>query len=141
MNMKVALSATTLALTLTQTSSALAQYVVQIPVDSLLNGRSVPDDGLFPATGMLPPFQLHFSNAAPATSPQTYYIHAKAAQPSFQFSVPPAVYSALYLIFTCSEGSATFTVTLSYAGGVASNREASPLETNSRGARGLSLMT
>lgn len=165
MNTKVALAATTLALTLTHASSALAQYVVQIPVDSLLDGRSVstltggvvvpwtpnegvyndggggayataavqaklapnaggtglPDDGLFPATGMLPPFQLHFSNAAPATSPQTYYIHANAAQPSFQFSVPPAVYSALYLIFTCSEGSATFTVTLSYAGGVASN--------------------
>jgi MYXO-CTERM domain-containing protein len=165
MNVKVTLAAATLALTLTHASSALAQYVVQIPVDSLLNGRSVstltggvvvpwtpnegvyndggggayataavqaklapnatgtglPDDGLFPATGMLPPFQLHFSNAAPATSPQTYYIHANAAQPSFQFSVPPAVYSALYLIFTCSEGSATFTVTLSYAGGVASN--------------------
>jgi hypothetical protein len=165
MNAKVTLAATTLALSLTHASSALAQYVVQIPVDSLLNGRSVstltggvvvpwtpnegvynnggggayataavlaklapnaggtglPDDGLFPATGMLPPFQLHFSNAAPATSPQTYHIYANAAQPSFQFSVPPAVYSALYLIFTCSEGSATFTVTLSYAGGVASN--------------------
>jgi hypothetical protein len=165
MNVKVTLAVTTLALTLTQASSALAQYVVQIPVDSVLDGRSVstltggvvvpwtanegvynngglgayataavqaklapnaagtglPDDGLFPATGMLPPFQLHFSNAAPATSPQTYHIYANAAQPSFQFSVPPAVYSALYLIFTCSEGSATFTITLSYAGGVASN--------------------
>jgi hypothetical protein len=164
MNSKVTVAATTAALTLAFASTAQAQYVVQIPVDSLLNGRSVstltggvvvpwtpnegvynnggggayataavqaklapnaggtglPDDGLFPATGMLPAFQLHFSNAAPATSPQTYYIHANAPQPSFQFSVPPAVYSALYLIFTCSEGSATFTVTLSYAGGVAS---------------------
>jgi hypothetical protein len=158
--MKLTLAATTLALTLTHASSALAQYVVQIPVDSVLNGRSVstltggvvvpftanegvysngadgyataavkmqlanttpgvglPDDGLFPATATLPAFQLHFSNAAPATSFQTHYIPAGAAAPTFQFAVPPAIYSALYLIFTCSEGSATFTVTLSYAGG------------------------
>jgi MYXO-CTERM domain-containing protein len=165
MNIRVTLAATTLALTLTHASSALAQYVVQIPVDALLNGRSVstltagvvvpwtanegvynnggggayataavkaqlaataggvglPDDGLFPATGMLPPFQLNFSNAAPASSPQTYHIYANAAAPSFQFAVPPATYSALYLIFTCSEGSASFTVTLSYAGGVAND--------------------
>ncbi len=160
MNRKVLLAATAAALTLAQASSARAQYVVQIPVDSVLNGRSVstltggvvvpftpnegvysngangyataavkmqlasttpgvglPDDGLFPAAAPLPAFQLHFSNAAPATSPQTHYIPAGAAAPTFQFAVPPAIYSALYLIFTCSEGSATFTVTLSYAGG------------------------
>jgi hypothetical protein len=160
MNGKVLLAATAAALILAHASSARAQYVVQIPVDSVLNGRSVstltggvvvpftpnegvysdgadgyataavkmqlantspgvglPDDGLFPATAMLPAFQLHFSNAAPATSPQTHYIPAGAAAPTFQFPVPPAIYSALYLIFTCSEGSATFTVTLSYAGG------------------------
>jgi hypothetical protein len=160
MKRKVTLAATTLALAVTHASSALAQYVVQIPVDSVLNGRSVstltggvvvpftanegvysdgangyataavkmqlantsagvglPDDGLFPATATMPAFQLHFSNAAPATSPQTHYIPAGAPAPTFQFAVPPAIYSALYLIFTCSEGSATFTVTLSYAGG------------------------
>jgi hypothetical protein len=160
MNGKVFLAATAAALTLAHASSAQAQYVVQIPVDSVLNARSVstltggvvvpftpnegvysngadgyataavkmqlasttpgvglPDDGLFPATAMLPAFQLHFSNAAPATSPQTHYIPAGAPAPTFQFAVPPAIYSALYLIFTCSEGSATFTVTLSYAGG------------------------
>jgi hypothetical protein len=160
MNLKVTLAATTLALTLAHASTARAQYVVQIPVDSVLNGRSVstltggvvvpftpnegvysdgadgyataavkmqlasttpgvglPDDGLFPATAMLPAFQLHFSNAAPATSFQTHYIPAGAPAPTFQFAVPPAIYSALYLIFTCSEGSATITVTLSYAGG------------------------
>jgi hypothetical protein len=160
MNRKVLLAATAAALTLAHASSARAQYVVQIPVDSVLNGRSVstltggvvvpftpnegvysngadgyataavkmqlantspgvglPDDGLFPATATLPAFQLHFSNAAPATSFQTHYIPAGAPTPTFQFAVPPAIYSALYLIFTCSEGSATFTVTLSYAGG------------------------
>jgi hypothetical protein len=160
MNGKLLLAATAAALTLAHASSARAQYVVQIPVDSVLNGRSVstltggvvvpftpnegvysngangyataavkmqlanttpgvglPDDGLFPAAAPLPAFQLHFSNAAPATSPQTHYIPAGAAAPTFQFAVPPAIYSALYLIFTCSEGSATFTVTLSYSGG------------------------
>ncbi len=119
MNVKVTLAATNLALTLTHASSALAQYVVQIPVDSVLDGRSVstltggavvpwvagqgvyndgccgayataavkaklapnaaglglPDDGLFPAAAPLPAFQLHFSNAAPAMSPQTHQVH------------------------------------------------------------------
>jgi hypothetical protein len=149
MNVKATLAATTLALTLTHASSALAQYVVQIPVDSVLDGRSVstltggavvpwgagqgvynngaggayataavkaklamaaigrglPDDGLFPAVPPLPPFQLHFSNAAPDTSMQTHQVHQMAGAPplqgpqSFQFAVPPATYSALYLIF------------------------------------------
>ena len=164
MNRKVLLAATAAALTLAHASSARAQYVVQIPVESVLNARSVstltggvvvpfkpnegvysngadgyataavkmqlantspgvglPDDGLFPATATLPAFQLHFSNAAPAASFQTHYIPAGAAAPTFQFAVPPAIYSALYLIFTCSEGSATLTVTLSYAGGAAND--------------------
>jgi len=164
MNVKVTLAATTLALTLTHASSALAQYVVQIPVDSVLDGRSVstltggvvvpwtanegvyndgaggayataavkamlaagaageglPDDGLFPATANLPPFQLHFSNAAPATSPQTHQVHITAGPQSFQFAVPPATYSTLYLILTASEGTANITVALSYAGGAPS---------------------
>jgi len=164
MNTTLALAAAATALILAQASSASAQYVVQIPVDSVLNGRSVstltggvvvpfapnegvygngalgyataavkmqlantslgvglPDDGFFPATGALPAFQLHYSNAAPGMRPQTHYIPAGAAAPTFQFAVPPAIYSALYLIFTCSEGSATFTVTLSYAGGLAND--------------------
>jgi MYXO-CTERM domain-containing protein len=164
MNGKVALAATTLALTSTHASSALAQYVVQIPVDSVLDGRSVstltggavvpwvagqgvyndgccgayataavkaklapnaagqglPDDGLFPATATLPAFQLHFSNAAPATSPQTHQVHQTTGPQSFQFAVPAATYSTLYLILTASEGTANFTVTLWYSGGAPS---------------------
>jgi hypothetical protein len=164
MNVKVALAATTLALTLTHASSALAQYVVQIAVDSVLDGRSVstltsgavvpwvtgqgvyadgccfgyvtaavkaklapnaagrglPDDGLFPAISPLPPFQLHFSNAAPATSMQTRQVHQMTGPQSFQFAVPPATYSALYLILTASEGAANVTLTLSYSGGAPS---------------------
>jgi hypothetical protein len=158
---KAILAATAAAVTLASASKALAQYVVQIPVDSVLNGRSVstftgnvvvpytpnqgvysngasgyataavqmqlaktstgvglPDDGLFPATGMLPPFQLHFSNAAPATSQQTVCVYHATAPQSFQFPVPPAIYSAMYLIFTSGEGTSNATITLSYSGGV-----------------------
>jgi MYXO-CTERM domain-containing protein len=99
---------------------AYATAAVKAKLAPTAAGAGLPDDGLFPATGQLPAFQLHFSNAAPATSPQTYYIHANNTPQSFQFAVPPAIYSALYLVFTCSEGSATFTVTLSYAGGAPS---------------------
>jgi hypothetical protein len=164
-NTRVVLAASAAALILAWASSANAQYVVQIPVDSILNGRAVttltggtivtfgskqgiysggqtgyataavqmmlaptskgvglPDDGLFPATGNLPPFQLHFSNAAPATSPQTRQLPASATAgaQTFQFPVPPATYTALYLILASGDGSASFTVTLSYAGGVPS---------------------
>jgi MYXO-CTERM domain-containing protein len=140
--------------------AALADTVVQIPVDSILDGRSVstiaagtvtpwvspqgvyndgsggayataavkaklaptaageglPDDGLFAATATLPAFQLHFSNTAPTTSPQTHQVHITTGAQSFQFAVPPATYSALFLILTASEGTANLTVTLSYAG-------------------------
>jgi hypothetical protein len=164
-NTRVVLAASAAALILAWASSAHAQYVVQIPVDSILDGRAVttltggavvtfgnkqgiysggqtgyataavqmmlaptskgvglPDDGLFPAMGDLPPFQLHFSNAAPATSPQTRQLPAAATAgaQTFQFPVPPATYSALYLILASGDGSASFTVTLSYAGGVPS---------------------
>jgi hypothetical protein len=165
MNLRVVLASSTAALILTCASSANAQYVVQIPVDSILDGRAVttltggtvvtfgnkqgiysggqtgyataavqmmlaptskgvglPDDGFFPATGNLPPFQLHFSNAAPAASPQTRQLPASATAgaQTFQFPVPPATYSALYLILASGDGAASFTVTLSYAGGVPS---------------------
>jgi len=165
MSIKVALAATAAALVLACASSANAQYVVQIPVDSVLDGRAVitltggavvpfgnkqgiysggttgyataavqmmlaptskgvglPDDGLFPAAGNLPAFQLHFSNAAPATSPQTHQLPAAAATGSqtFQFPVPPASYTALYLILASGDGTASFTVALSYAGGTPS---------------------
>jgi hypothetical protein len=165
MKTRVVLAASTAALILACASSANAQYVVQIPVDSILDGRAVttltggtvvtfgnkqgiysggqtgyataavqmmlaptskgvglPDDGFFPATGNLPPFQLHFSNAAPAASPQTRQLPASATAgaQTFQFPVPPATYTALYLILASGDGSASFTVTLSYAGGVPS---------------------
>ncbi|HVZ71620.1 MAG TPA: hypothetical protein VHJ20_04535 [Polyangia bacterium] len=164
-NTRLVLASSIAALILACASSARAQYVVQIPVDSILDGRAVttftggkvvtfgskqgiysggqtgyataavqmmlnptskgvglPDDGFFPATGDLPAFQLHFSNAAPATSPQTKQLPASATAgaQTFQFPVPPATYSALYLILASGDGQASFTVTLSYAGGAPS---------------------
>ncbi len=165
------LTATTVfsALLLVRTRSASADTAVQIPVDSLLDGRSVstlsgttivpwsagqgvdgdgnadgfvtssveallqtqnktengklgvalPDDGTFPETTRHPEIVLHFSNMAASTSPQTHQVHISQGPQSFQFAVPPATYSKLFLVITCSEGAAALTVTLSYAGGAA----------------------
>jgi len=173
--MKVTWVVATIAMSSAYPALASAQYVVQIPVDSVLENRSVntltggmvaggtvtggtvvpftngdgifgggsggyataevqaelaptstgvglPDDGLFPAAGNLPAFQLHFSNDAPATSFQTRRLPAAGAADTqtFQFPVPPASYTALYLILASGDGTASFNVTLSYAGGTPS---------------------
>jgi hypothetical protein len=173
--MKVTWVVATIAMISAYPTLASAQYVVQIPVDSVLENRSVntltggmvaggkvtggtvvpftngdgifgggsggyataevqaelaptstgvglPDDGLFPAAGNLPAFQLHFSNDAPATSFQTRRLPAAGAADTqtFQFPVPPASYTALYLILASGDGTASFNVTLSYAGGTPS---------------------
>ncbi len=60
---------------------------------------------------------LHFSNTATTTSPQTHSIHANTGAQSFQFAVPPATYSKMYLAITSSEGNAALTITLNYAAG------------------------
>jgi hypothetical protein len=56
------------------------------------------------------------------TRPQTHQLPAAAATgaQTFQFPVPPASYTALYLILASGDGTASFTVTLSYAGGTPS---------------------
>ncbi len=154
---------------ISQAHAAHADTTVQIPVDSVLDGRSVstlngqtivtwspgqgvdgdgsadgfvttavenvlltqgktengkagvalPDDGHFPATTRYPEIQLHFSNTAAATSPQTHQIHINQGAQTFQFAVPQATYSKLFVFITCSEGAAALTVTLNYAGGAA----------------------
>jgi hypothetical protein len=82
-------------------------------------GIALPDDGMFAADARHPAIALHFSNAAPITSPQTHQIYiAKGAQ-TFQFTVPQATYSKMFLLITCSEGGAALTITLNYAGGIA----------------------
>ncbi|HWZ87998.1 MAG TPA: hypothetical protein VNW92_04090 [Polyangiaceae bacterium] len=150
-------------------SARAADTVVQVPVDSLIDGRSVstlagttivpwsagqgvdgdgnsdgfvttaveavlltqnktennqlgvalPDDGKFAATTRYPEVQLHFSNAASNTSPQTHQVHISQGPQSFMFNVPQATYSKMFLFITCSEGAAALTITLNYAGGAA----------------------
>jgi hypothetical protein len=83
--------------------------------------KALPDDGMFPADpgGRFPAIQLHFSNAAPVTSPQTHSLHHSTGPQSFMFPVPPATYSKMFLLMTSSEGNGNLTVTLNYAGGAA----------------------
>jgi hypothetical protein len=163
------LTATTLFSLATLARSAAADTVVQVPVDSLIDGRTVstlsgttivpwsaaqgvdgdgyndgfvtsaveamlqtqnkteggklgvalPNDGTFAETTRHPEIVLHFSNTAPNTSPQTHQVHISQGPQSFQFDVPPATYSKMYLLITASEGGAALTITLNYAGGAA----------------------
>ena len=146
--------------------SAAAQMVVQVPVDGLIDGRTVstvsngavvpwsagqgvdgdgnadgfvttaaeaiiqahgtigkalPDTGVFPADAASgrPEIDLHFSNAAPTTSPQTHQVHQSMGAQTFQITIPQATYSKMYLLITTSEGAAKLTITLNYAGGKA----------------------
>jgi MYXO-CTERM domain-containing protein len=146
--------------TLLSARVAHADTVVQIPVDSILNGRSVstlngatvvpwtvgqgvdgdgqsdgfvtlaveaklgqtgmalPNDGVFPASTMTgaPEIDLHFANTNPTTTFQTHVVHGSTTQAqTFHFAVPPATYSMIYLIMTCSEGDQPLTVTMTYA--------------------------
>jgi hypothetical protein len=84
---------------------------------------ALPDDGMFPADskGRYPAIQLHFSNAASTTSPQTHQIYISATRGSqiVQFDVPQATYSKMFLLITASEGGAKLAITLNYAGGTA----------------------
>jgi MYXO-CTERM domain-containing protein len=74
--------------------------------------KTLPDDGKFPADARHPEVMLHFSNDAPATSQQTHYVRGAGR---FSFSVPPAVYSKMFLFVTSSEGSSSLRVSLTYA--------------------------
>ncbi|HSZ82125.1 MAG TPA: hypothetical protein VLA14_07585, partial [Polyangia bacterium] len=78
-------------------------------------GLALPDDGMFAATTRLPAIQLHFSNAAPITSPQTHQLHQAMGAQTMMFPVPQATYRKMFLLITTSEGSAKLTVTLTYA--------------------------
>jgi uncharacterized membrane protein YgcG len=93
-----------------------ADGFVTVAVMTKLNqmGVALPDDGTFAANAMHPAVVLHFSNAAPATSFQAHNIHGGAAQ-NFQFAVPQATYSNVYLFMTTSEGAAPLTITMTYS--------------------------
>jgi hypothetical protein len=75
-------------------------------------GPALPDDGRFAANADHPEVALHFSNAAPKTSPQA---HLQTAMGAFSFAVPPATYREVELFLTSSYGDAPLVVTLTYA--------------------------
>jgi hypothetical protein len=75
-------------------------------------GPALPDDGKFAATADHPEVVLHFSNAAPATSPQA---HVQTAVGSFAVTVPSATYRKVFLFLTSSYGDAPLSIKLTYA--------------------------
>ena len=82
-------------------------------------GNALPDEGTFVADTRHPAIVLHFSNAAPTTSPQTHQVHQNKGSQSFQLAVLPATYSKMFLFITASEGGAALTITFTYAAGAA----------------------
>ncbi len=73
--------------------------------------NALPDDGKFAANDRHPEVALHFSNDAPAASPQAHSVNGVG---DFTFAPPAATYSKLFLFVTSSEGSSALKVTLSY---------------------------
>jgi hypothetical protein len=78
------------------------------------NGVALPDDGVFASDSRHPQVVLNFSNAAPATSKQIFYLHGAG---SFEFAVPAGHYSRLFLFLLSSIGPSPLTVTMTYADG------------------------
>jgi hypothetical protein len=77
-------------------------------------GVALPDDGTFAPDADHPEAVLHFSNDALATSLQTYFLNGPG---DFQFAVPRATYSRLFLYMTSSYGASPLTITTTYASG------------------------
>jgi hypothetical protein len=77
-------------------------------------GPALPDDGKVAANATHPEVVLHFSNAAPATAPQT---HLQTAMGAFVLAVPRATYSKLFLFLTASYGDAALAIKMTYADG------------------------
>jgi hypothetical protein len=77
-------------------------------------GTALPDDGTFAADADHPLAMLHFSNDASAASPQTHFLKGAG---DFQFAVPQATYSKLFLYMTSSYGASPLTITTTYANG------------------------
>jgi MYXO-CTERM domain-containing protein len=85
--------------------------------------NALPDDGHFAANARHPDVVLHFSNAADAASPQT---HLVAVGGSFEFMVPAATYSKLFLFFNGAAGGTTVKATFTYTDGTDSQSATIP---------------
>jgi hypothetical protein len=77
--------------------------------------NALPDDGHFAADARHPDVVLHFSNDADAASPQTHLVMPSA---SFNFAMPPATYSKLFLFFNGAANGTTIKVTFTYTDGM-----------------------
>jgi hypothetical protein len=77
-------------------------------------GVALPDNGTFAADVDHPEAILHFSNDASAASFQTHFLNGPG---DFQFAVPQATYSKLFLYMTSSYGASPLTITATYASG------------------------
>jgi hypothetical protein len=75
-------------------------------------GPALPDDGRFAANAEHPEVALHFSNAAPAASPQAHLVTAVG---SFEVPVPPTTYRKVQLYLTSSYGDAPLAIKMTYA--------------------------
>ncbi len=73
---------------------------------------ALPDDGHFPADMHHPDVVLNFSNAAPATAPQTHFVPVSG---TFKFAVPAAAYSKFFLFFNGADNGTTVKVTYTYS--------------------------
>jgi hypothetical protein len=90
-------------------------YITMAAAASLhQTGPALPDDGKFVASADHPEVVLHFSNAAPANSPQA---HLQTTVGSFSVPVPPAGYSKVFLFLTASYGDASLALEMRYADG------------------------
>lgn len=80
-------------------------------------GTALPDDGHFAPDSDHPEVDLHFSNDAPASSFQARLVMGAG---SFQFPVPPASYTKLFLLMSSSYGDSPLAVTMTYGDGTTS---------------------
>jgi len=74
--------------------------------------KALPDDATFAADATHPEMVLHFSNAASATSPQARGVSGVS---QFEFDVPHASYSELFLALSSSYGDSALSITFLYA--------------------------
>jgi hypothetical protein len=86
-------------------TTAAAQFLKQ-------TGTALPDDATFNGDATHPLMVLHFSNAASPESPQARGVSGVA---QFEFDVPHASYSQLFLAVTSSYGDSPIKVTFGYA--------------------------
>lgn len=75
------------------------------------NPNALPDSAVFPANKRHPEVVLHYSNADSIHN-QALYVRGNG---DFSISLPPAVYTKLFLFFTSSEGASPVQIQLVYS--------------------------